>query len=54
MPDQAPVLAMLAPGRISLASARAAIAQRPAKGWTNIADFWATGRLPAPARCRRR
>jgi general secretion pathway protein K len=45
MSDQAPVLAMLAPGRISLATARAAIAQRPAKGWTNPADFWATRAL---------
>ncbi len=42
MPDQAPVLAMLSPGGISLGSARAAIAQRPATGWKSQAEFWST------------
>jgi general secretion pathway protein K len=42
MPDQAPVLAMLSPGRISLGTARAAIAQRPASGWKSVAEFWST------------
>ena len=45
MPDQAPVLAMLSPGGISLGSARAAIAQRPAGGWKSPADFWSTRAL---------
>jgi general secretion pathway protein K len=49
MPDQAPVLAMLAPGRISLGSARAAIAQRPSGGWQSPADFWATRALAGVA-----
>ncbi len=47
MPDQAPVLAMLSPGGLSLASARAAIAQRPAGGWKNNADFWRSRAMAA-------
>jgi general secretion pathway protein K len=42
LPGQEPLLAMLAPGAIALGQARAAIAQRPAKGWTRQDDFWAT------------
>jgi general secretion pathway protein K len=45
LPDQAPLVAMLSPGGISLGSARSAIAQRPARGWKNSADFWATRAL---------
>jgi general secretion pathway protein K len=39
-PDQAPLLAMLAPGQISLERARQVLAERPAAGWDNITDFW--------------
>lgn len=39
-PDQAPLLAMLAPGQISLAAARAALANRPVSGWASLNDFW--------------
>lgn len=35
----APLVAMLAAGRLSPARARQAIAQRPAAGWENVADF---------------
>ncbi len=38
---------MLAPGRISLDAARATIAQRPAIGWRNRGEFWATRALAA-------
>lgn len=40
LPDQAPLLAMLAPGRISPERARAILAARPAAGWDNLVDFW--------------
>ncbi|MEZ5708487.1 MAG: type II secretion system minor pseudopilin GspK [Blastomonas sp.] len=39
-PEQAPLLVMLAPQRISLARARAIIASRPQLGFARIADFW--------------
>jgi general secretion pathway protein K len=39
-PDQAPLLAMLAPGQLSLAEARRVIAGRPAAGWSNQVEFW--------------
>jgi len=45
LPDQAPLVAMLAPGAIGLEAARAAIAQRPAAGWENQSDFWGTRAL---------
>lgn len=45
LPDQAPLLAMLSPGRISLNSARAAIAQRPGAGWDSKSAFWANRAL---------
>jgi general secretion pathway protein K len=45
LPDQAPLLAMLSPGRISLNSARAAIAQRPAGGWESKGAFWSSRAL---------
>ncbi|MEG0818105.1 MAG: type II secretion system minor pseudopilin GspK [Brevundimonas sp.] len=52
-PDQAPLLAMLADGKLSLASARAAIAGRPAAGWSNANAFLTQGpmqgvELPIP------
>jgi len=39
-PDQAPLLAMLAPGQLSVAAARRVIASRPAGGWANQIEFW--------------
>ena len=39
-PDQAPLLAMLAPGQLSLERARAVLAQRPADGWGSQVEFW--------------
>jgi len=39
-PDQAPLLAMLAPGQLSLERARAVIAARPAGGWGSQVEFW--------------
>jgi general secretion pathway protein K len=50
-PDQAPLLAMLAPGQISLAEARRVIAGRPSSGWSNQVEFWrldAMRRLAVP------
>ncbi len=39
-PDQAPLLAMLAPGQITLDRARRVLAQRPSGGWNNQVEFW--------------
>jgi general secretion pathway protein K len=39
-PDQAPLLAMLAPGQLSVERARAVIASRPAGGWGSQVEFW--------------
>jgi general secretion pathway protein K len=50
-PDQAPLLAMLAPGQLSLEKARQAIARRPTGGWSNQVEFWrqdALGGLAIP------
>jgi general secretion pathway protein K len=40
LPDQAPLLAMLAPGQIDVERARRVLAARPAGGWTNQIEFW--------------
>jgi len=40
LPEQAPLLAMLAPGRINPPRARAAIERRPAAGFDDALDFW--------------
>lgn len=40
LPEQAPLLAMLAPGQLSLEQARRVIAARPAGGWGNQVEFW--------------
>lgn len=40
LPGQAPLLAMLLPGQIDAARARAAITQRPAGGWDSASQFW--------------
>lgn len=45
-PDQAPLLAMLAPEQIGLETARRVIAERPAAGWPSLVDFY---RVPALA-----
>ncbi|HMJ93786.1 MAG TPA: type II secretion system minor pseudopilin GspK [Allosphingosinicella sp.] len=45
LPDQAPLLAMLSPGRISLDAARAAIARRPGAGWESKTAFWSSRAL---------
>lgn len=39
-PEQAPLVAMLNPGKLAPAQARAALAARPASGYSNAADFW--------------
>ncbi|MBV9883229.1 MAG: type II secretion system minor pseudopilin GspK [Sphingomonadaceae bacterium] len=39
-PDQAPLLAMLAPGQLSLERARAVLAARPSNGWGSQVEFW--------------
>ncbi|MCM8558197.1 type II secretion system minor pseudopilin GspK [Sphingomicrobium sediminis] len=44
-PEQAALLAMLAPEQISLSAARAQIASRPRAGFGSVVDFWNTGPL---------
>lgn len=39
-PDQAPLLAMLAPGQLDAARARRVLASRPAAGWGSQIEFW--------------
>ncbi len=50
-PDQAPLLAMLAPGQLDLAKATGLIERRPSSGWREIEDFRraAGGDLPPSA-----
>jgi general secretion pathway protein K len=40
LPEQSPLIAMLSPGRIDPAVARAVIARRPAAGFDDTLDFW--------------
>lgn len=40
LPEQAPLIMMLAPGQIPLERARRLIEQRPPLGYARIADFW--------------
>ncbi|MBA3578331.1 MAG: type II secretion system minor pseudopilin GspK [Sphingomonas sp.] len=40
LPEQAPLLAMLVPGRLDTAGARALIATRPADGYGSVVAFW--------------
>lgn len=40
LPEQAPLLAMLVPGRIDLAKARALLATRPVNGFGSVIEFW--------------
>ncbi|HEY0446641.1 MAG TPA: type II secretion system minor pseudopilin GspK [Allosphingosinicella sp.] len=44
-PDQAPLLAMLAPAQLSLDAARTVIAGRPASGWGSLTDFYQAPQL---------
>jgi len=39
-PDQAPLLAMLAPGQLDVERARRILAGRPEGGWSNQIEFW--------------
>ena len=38
--EQAPLLAMLAPGQLGVERARQVIARRPSGGWSNQVEFW--------------
>ena len=38
--EQAPLLAMLAPGQLTVERARQVLARRPAAGWNNQVEFW--------------
>jgi general secretion pathway protein K len=40
LPEQAPLLAMLAPGKLDVARARAQIASRPTGGYGSVVNFW--------------
>jgi general secretion pathway protein K len=40
LPEQAPLLAMLAPGQLDVERARRILAGRPASGWSNQVEFW--------------
>ncbi|MGZ8360999.1 MAG: type II secretion system minor pseudopilin GspK, partial [Allosphingosinicella sp.] len=40
LPDQAPLLAMLAPGQLDVARARRVLASRPPDGWGSQVEFW--------------
>lgn len=44
-PEQAPLLAMLAPGQLSLERARQVLSNRPSTGWGNQIEFWRTEAL---------
>ena len=46
--EQAPLVAMLAPDRISVDAARRAIAERPTAGWTDLYEFYAHPALNSP------
>lgn len=51
-PEQAPLVAMLLPGQLSVADARAALAARPAGGYGSSVRFWESGsfaRLDPPS-----
>jgi general secretion pathway protein K len=43
--EQAPLLAMLSPGQITIEKARAVIAGRPGSGWASQTDFFRTPEL---------
>ena len=52
--DQAPLLAMLAPGQMGLDRARAVLARRPSAGWNNQVEFWRTEAMSEAQRPARR
>ena len=39
-PEQAPLMAMLAPDNLSIDAARAALLKRPLEGWSDVGGFW--------------
>lgn len=47
VPSQAPLLAMLVPGRLGIDAARTVLAARPAAGWGDLLDFWQQPQLAA-------
>jgi len=42
LPEQAPLVAMLVPGRLNIAQARSQITARPADGYGSVLKFWQT------------
>ena len=58
MPEQAPLLAMLAPGQLGVGQARALLANRPADGYPSTVAFWKqppfNGQIPSGAQVRLR
>jgi general secretion pathway protein K len=51
--DEAPLLAMLAPERLTAERARSLIARRPQAGWASAEDFWRDAALgPVPEEVR--
>jgi general secretion pathway protein K len=47
LPEQAPLLAMLSPDRLSVEQARQLLARRPLDGYGSLVDFWAQPQLAA-------
>lgn len=47
LPNQAVLLAMMAPGQLSEAAARRVLATRPPQGWSNAVEFWRNEALSA-------
>jgi len=55
LPEQAVLLAMLAPGQLSEDAVRRVLAMRPAQGWDNAVEFWRNdilAALPVPLDAR--
>lgn len=48
-PQQAPLLAMLAPGQLTLAKAQAVLAGRPLDGFAGTVEFWQAAGVTAPS-----
>jgi general secretion pathway protein K len=47
LPDQAPLVAMLLAGRMTVEQARQVLAERPENGWAAASDFWKVSTLAA-------
>ncbi|MFL6843477.1 MAG: type II secretion system minor pseudopilin GspK [Allosphingosinicella sp.] len=45
LPQDAPLLAMLAPGRVRIDRVRSVLASRPAGGWSSSYDFWRSAQV---------